>query len=137
MHHQCTAVLIHSDRKSFRCGVFYIDPNEPAPEEGNANTICRMYTHIYTYINTYLQSVSSFSLSYHFHFPQEEGLSPPHSYSKCNFIRFHLTYHFHFPQEEGLPPPCKYSKCHSYFHFQLTFTFLLIYIQSVNLSDFI
>ena len=30
---------MHSDRKSFRCGVFYIDPNEPAPEEGNAKTM--------------------------------------------------------------------------------------------------
>ena len=32
-------VLMHSERKTFRCGVFYIDPNEPAPEEGNANTM--------------------------------------------------------------------------------------------------
>ena len=32
-------VLMHSERKTFRCGVFYIDPNEPAPEEGNAKTM--------------------------------------------------------------------------------------------------
>ena len=30
-------LLMHSERKSFRCGVFYIDPNEPAPEEGTMN----------------------------------------------------------------------------------------------------